>query len=58
MFQNKDGDDENKLKVRKNQRGMVFVEGAVVKPANSAAELYALFETGSSGRYEWEDSCL
>ena len=43
-------EDEKKLKVRKNQRGLTYVEGAETKAASSAEELYALFESGSASR--------
>ncbi|KAK7116259.1 hypothetical protein V1264_001974 [Littorina saxatilis] len=43
--------DEDKLDIKKDKKGMVFVHGAVVKEAANAKELNALFEEGSKNRH-------
>ncbi|KAK7484015.1 hypothetical protein BaRGS_00024750, partial [Batillaria attramentaria] len=43
--------DEDKLDIKKDKKGMVFVHGAVVKSAKNAKELNALFEEGSKNRH-------
>ncbi|XP_052794090.1 early endosome antigen 1-like isoform X2 [Mya arenaria] len=40
-----------KLEIKKDKKGMVFVQGAVVKNARNAKELFALFEEGSANRH-------
>ena len=42
---------QDKLDIKKDKKGMVFVQGAAVKAASSAKELYALFEEGSKNRH-------
>eukprot|EP00730_Choanoeca_flexa_P003788 TRINITY_DN11501_c0_g1_i2.p1 TRINITY_DN11501_c0_g1~~TRINITY_DN11501_c0_g1_i2.p1 ORF type:complete len:1254 (+),score=334.37 TRINITY_DN11501_c0_g1_i2:2090-5851(+) len=44
------GKDQQELKVKLDQKKMVFVEGAIVKQADSAEHLYELFEHGSKSR--------
>lgn len=46
-----------KLKVHLNKRKMVFVEGAIVKPASSAEELYAHFEVRVRGVFRGASVC-
>ncbi|XP_064607876.1 myosin-10-like [Liolophura sinensis] len=43
--------DEDKLDIKKDKQGMVFVQGAAVKRASNSKELYALFEEGSKNRH-------
>ncbi|KAL8610796.1 hypothetical protein ACOMHN_016779 [Nucella lapillus] len=43
--------DEDKLDIKKDKKGMVFVQGAVVKEATNSKELFALFEEGSKNRH-------
>ncbi|XP_076443264.1 uncharacterized protein LOC143281879 [Babylonia areolata] len=43
--------DEDKLDIKKDKKGMVFVQGSAVKAATNAKELYALFEEGSKNRH-------
>merc|ERR1719320_2437139 len=43
--------DEDKLDIKKDKKGMVFVQGAVIKEAASAKELNGLFEEGSKNRH-------
>ena len=42
---------QDKLEIKKDKKGMVFVQGAVVKEASNAKELNALFEEGSKNRH-------
>eukprot|EP00052_Salpingoeca_macrocollata_P021274 m.181820 g.181820 ORF g.181820 m.181820 type:complete len:1658 (-) comp21495_c0_seq1:114-5087(-) len=51
LFGGKHAVDPEKLKVRKDKKGMVVVDGSIIREANSAAELYALFEEGSAARH-------
>ncbi|XP_067665807.1 uncharacterized protein [Haliotis asinina] len=43
--------DDDKLDIKKDKKGMVFVQGAVVKEASNTKELFALFEEGSKNRH-------
>ncbi|KAK6179033.1 hypothetical protein SNE40_011481 [Patella caerulea] len=43
--------DEDRLDIKKDKKGMVFIQGAVVKEANNDKELFALFEEGSKNRH-------
>lgn len=51
LFARPENYDEDKLDIKKDKKGMVFVHGAVVKPATNAKELTALFEEGSKNRH-------
>lgn len=42
---------QEKMDIKKDKKGMVYVQGAIVKQANNAKELYALFEEGSKNRH-------
>lgn len=44
-------EEESKLRIRKDKNGLVVIENSVVRPAASAADLYALFEQGSESRH-------
>ncbi|XP_071110400.1 uncharacterized protein [Haliotis cracherodii] len=43
--------DDDKLDIKKDKKGMVFVQGAMVKEASNTKELFALFEEGSKNRH-------
>lgn len=47
---NQPGDEKANMKIRKNKKGMVVVEGLITKSAQSADELYSIFEAGSARR--------
>ncbi|XP_065843071.1 uncharacterized protein [Oscarella lobularis] len=40
-----------KLDIKKDKKGMVFVQGSVMKSVNSTQELFDLFEAGSQNRH-------
>ena len=40
-----------KLDIKKDKKGLVYVQGSVVKDASSADELYSHFEFGSQNRH-------
>eukprot|EP01135_Chromosphaera_perkinsii_P004123 Nk52_evm30s270 gene=Nk52_evmTU30s270 len=40
-----------KMDIRKDAKGMVFVQGTIIKPANDAKTLYDLFNAGCEGRH-------
>ena len=42
---------QEKLDIKKDKKGMVFVQGAEIKPARNAKELMGLFEEGSKNRH-------
>lgn len=44
-------DGRPKLNIKKDQRGVVYVEGTTVKPANSREELEGLIQSGFDGRH-------
>lgn len=39
------------MEIKKDKKGLVFVQGAVVQEASNAKELYHLFEEGSKNRH-------
>ena len=39
------------MEIKKDKKGLVFIQGAVVKDASNAKELNALFEEGSKNRH-------
>merc|ERR1719277_581886 len=43
--------DEDKMEIKKDKKGLVFVNGAIVKTAKDSKELNTLFEQGSSNRH-------
>ncbi|XP_041373330.1 COP1-interactive protein 1-like [Gigantopelta aegis] len=43
--------DDERLDIKKDQKGMVFIQGAAVKIATNTKELFALFEDGSKNRH-------
>ncbi|XP_052283631.1 restin homolog isoform X2 [Dreissena polymorpha] len=43
--------DDEKLEIKKDKKGLVYVQGAIVKPARNSKELFALFEEGSTNRH-------
>ena len=49
---------QDKLEIKKDKKGMVLVQGAVVKEATNAKELNALFEEGSKNRHTASTSKL
>ena len=49
---------QDKLEIKKDKKGMVFVQGAAVKEATNAKELNALFEEGSKNRHTASTSKL
>ena len=42
---------QEKLEIKKDKKGMVYVQGSIVKSARNAKELFALFEEGSTNRH-------
>ena len=42
---------QDKLDIKKDKKGMVVVNGAEIKKADSSKELFALFEAGSANRH-------
>ncbi len=42
---------QDKLDIKKDKKGMVFVQGSEIKGAKSSKELMALFEEGSKSRH-------
>ncbi len=50
LFNRHNEADEGKLRIRKNAKGLVVIDGSVTKTAKSAEELYAIFEQGSANR--------
>lgn len=42
---------QDKMDIKKDKAGLVFVKGAVVKQAKSEAELQTLFDEGSKNRH-------
>lgn len=42
---------QSHLEIKKDKKGMVFVQGAEVKPARNSKELSGLFEEGSKMRH-------
>ncbi|XP_072039085.1 uncharacterized protein [Amphiura filiformis] len=45
------GKEPAKLDIKKDQKGLVFINGSVVQEATSAKELYGLFDSGSLNRH-------
>lgn len=43
--------DNAKLDIKKDKKGMVYVQGALLEKAATAEELYSIFERGSSSRH-------
>ncbi|XP_005111503.1 myosin-2 heavy chain [Aplysia californica] len=43
--------DDERMEIKKDKKGLVFVHGAIVKPASDAKELNTLFEQGSVNRH-------
>ncbi|CAD5122523.1 DgyrCDS10943 [Dimorphilus gyrociliatus] len=43
--------DDDKLEIKRDKKGMVFVQGAEVKSAHNSKELMGLFELGSKNRH-------
>lgn len=39
------------MEIKKDKKGLVFVNGAVVKTAKNAEELNSIFESGSTNRH-------
>lgn len=42
---------QDKLEIKKDKKGLVFIQGAAVKAASNAKELLSLFEEGSKNRH-------
>ncbi|ELU03973.1 hypothetical protein CAPTEDRAFT_167295 [Capitella teleta] len=51
LFSKANHADDTHLDIKKDRKGMVVVQGAEVKAARHAKELYALFEEGSKTRH-------
>ncbi|XP_060607664.1 nuclear anchorage protein 1-like [Ruditapes philippinarum] len=47
----KPGSEDDKLDIKKDKKGMVFIQGAIIKTAKNSKELFALFEEGSTNRH-------
>ncbi|KAK3096468.1 hypothetical protein FSP39_000498 [Pinctada imbricata] len=43
--------DDEKMEIKKDKKGLVFIQGSVIKEASNAKELYALFDEGSKNRH-------
>ena len=43
--------EQDKLEIKKDKKGMVFIQGSEVKSARNSKELFALFEEGSKTRH-------
>ena len=42
---------QERMDIKKDKKGLVFVQGSVVKEAQNSKELFALFEEGSKNRH-------
>ena len=42
---------QDKLEIKKDKKGMVYIQGSEIKPARNAKELFGLFEEGSKIRH-------
>ncbi|XP_033750853.1 kinesin-like protein KIN-14E [Pecten maximus] len=51
LFAERKSSGDKKMKIKKDENGMVFIEGSCVKEAHSADELNAFFESGRDNRY-------
>ncbi|PIK59428.1 hypothetical protein BSL78_03641 [Apostichopus japonicus] len=47
----KDHSDDARLDIKKDKKGMVFIQGAVIQEATNSKELNGLFEHGSENRH-------
>ncbi|KAJ8029772.1 Kinesin-like protein KIN-14I [Holothuria leucospilota] len=47
----KDHKDDARLDIKKDKKGMVFIQGAVIQEATNSKELNGLFEQGSENRH-------
>lgn len=45
------GSKDTKLDIKKDKKGMVYVQGSVIQKAASSQELYKIFEKGSESRH-------
>ncbi|XP_056022835.1 uncharacterized protein LOC125649969 isoform X2 [Ostrea edulis] len=43
--------DDERMDIKKDKKGLVYVQGAIIKEATNAKELFALFEEGSKNRH-------
>ncbi|XP_062575781.1 myosin-11-like isoform X4 [Saccostrea cucullata] len=43
--------DDDRMDIKKDKKGLVYVQGAVIKEATNAKELFGLFEEGSKNRH-------
>ena len=49
---------QDKLEIKKDKKGMVYIQGSVIKQAINSKELFALFEEGSKNRHTASTSKL
>ena len=50
LFNRKHDTDDTKLRIRKNDKGLVVIDGANKRSATGSEELYRIFEEGSASR--------
>ncbi|RUS80622.1 hypothetical protein EGW08_011632 [Elysia chlorotica] len=43
--------DDERMEIKKDKKGLVYVQGSIIKPASTAKELGGLFDEGSSNRH-------
>nr|XP_034326344.1 myosin-11 isoform X3 [Crassostrea gigas] len=43
--------DDEKMDIKKDKKGLVYVQGSIIKEASNSKELFALFEEGSKNRH-------
>ncbi|KAK3759215.1 hypothetical protein RRG08_054936 [Elysia crispata] len=43
--------DDERMEIKKDKKGLVYVQGSIIKPASSAKELGGLFDDGSNNRH-------
>lgn len=51
LFAKPSSTEDDKLEIKRDKKGMVFIQGAEVKSAHNGKELMALFEMGSKNRH-------
>ncbi|XP_069137700.1 uncharacterized protein [Argopecten irradians] len=51
LFAKPGASDDDKMEIKKDKKGMVYIQGSCVKEANNAKELGALFDEGSKNRH-------
>lgn len=49
---------QEKMDIKKDKKGLVYVQGSIIKEASNSKELFALFEEGSKNRHTASTSKL